>query len=125
MLEPPHFKGYKPWGISYDRKPSVELLFEEYEALKLADYQLKTHEQAGKIMGVSRATFARIYENARQKIAKAMVETRAIRTSIGDIYFDKSWYQCNDCNERFTPKEQKKEDNCPSCESTDVTRLKG
>jgi len=124
LLEPPKFKGYKPFGVSGKQQGYVDLLFEEYEAVKLADYQLLNHKEAGEIMDVSRATFARIYENARRKIAWAMVETKEIRTILGDAFFDSDWYLCNDCNERFTHQEQKDKKNCPTCKSSDLTLLK-
>jgi len=123
MLEPPKFKGYKPFGVTRAKHEYIDLLFEEYEAIKLADYQLLNHKEAGQIMGVSRATFARIYENARRKIAEAMVETKQIRAVLGDVFFDLDWYLCNDCNERFTLKNHKNKENCPTCKSDDLVPL--
>ncbi|TFG89828.1 MAG: DUF134 domain-containing protein, partial [Candidatus Atribacteria bacterium] len=69
IVSPPGFKGYKPYGNRHGMKEHVDLLYEEYEAIKLADYDLMNHQEASKLMGVSRATFARIYESARRKIA--------------------------------------------------------
>lgn len=123
MLEPPKFRGYKPFGVTSKKQGYVDLLFEEYEAIKLADYQLLNHKEAGQIMGVSRATFARIYENARRKIAEAMVETKQLRTVLGDVFFDSDWYVCNGCNERFTLKNHKNKENCPTCKSDDLMSL--
>ena len=37
------------------------------------------HTEAARLMGISRPTFARIYESARRKIAQALVETREIK----------------------------------------------
>ena len=68
VVSPPKFKGYKPYGTTCISDEHVELLYEEYEAIKLADYDLMNHQEAAKLMGVSRATFARIYESARRKI---------------------------------------------------------
>ena len=78
VVAPPGFKGYKPYGARGKKSEKVELLYEEYEAIKLADYDGLNHLEASKLMGISRPTFARIYEAARQKIAKALVETREI-----------------------------------------------
>ena len=93
-MDPPLFEGYKPYGVSRKQVKSVELLFEEYEAVKWADYQLLSHQEACRFMGVSRATFARIYESARRKLAKAMVETREIKTVMGNASFEKDWFRC-------------------------------
>ena len=117
LLDPPLFEGYRPYGVSHRQKEFVELLFDEYEAIKLADYQYLSHEEAGRLMEVSRATFARIYESARRKLAKAMVETREIKTVRGNASFEKEWYRCHDCHSRFTSEEFLQQPNCPKCAS--------
>jgi len=76
IVSPPGFRGYKPYGHRHGQEKEVDLLYEEYEAIKLADYDLMNQEEASKLMGVSRATFARVYESARRKIALALVEAR-------------------------------------------------
>ena len=40
VVAPPGFRGYKPYGNRQGRKEHVDLLFEEYEAIKLAEYDL-------------------------------------------------------------------------------------
>lgn len=123
VVAPPNFRGYKPYGATSNEKEPVELLYEEYEALKLADYDLLIHKDASQIMGVSRATFARIYEEARRKIAKALVETREIKTVYGNATLDKSWNICNNCNVRFTLPQRVSSHNCPICGSENVESL--
>ncbi|GAF05298.1 DUF134 domain-containing protein [Saccharicrinis fermentans] len=71
VVAPPKFQGYKPYGTTGKSTGAVDLLYEEYEAIKLADYDLMNHHEAAVLMGVSRPTFARIYESARRKIAVA------------------------------------------------------
>jgi len=117
MVSPPGFKGYRPYGANSDDSGYIELLYEEYEALKLADYNLMNHLEASKLMGVSRATFARIYESARRKIAQALVESKEIRTVYGNAYLDKDWYVCNDCYVRFTIPRRHRGRHCPMCRS--------
>jgi len=63
VVAPPGFKGYKPYGNRDGGNTHVDLLYEEYEAIKLADYDLMTQLEASQLMGVSRATFARVYES--------------------------------------------------------------
>ena len=123
MLEPPHFEGYQPHGTSIEGKPPVILLYEEYEALKRADYYGMNHHEACRYMGISRSTFARIYENARRKIARALVETREIATSPGDVVFEEDWYLCKDCHARFTLPQTKRKEYCPSCQSNDLESI--
>jgi uncharacterized protein len=123
VVEPPGFRGYKPYGINGTPNDTVELLYEEYEALKLADYDLMNHQEASEIMGVSRPTFARIYESARRKIARALVETKEIKTVFGNAWMDKNWYECNVCHARFTIPRTFKEHCCPLCLSEKIELL--
>lgn len=123
VVAPPNFKGYKPYGMSTMSSESIELLYEEYEALKLADYDLMKHDEAAIVMGVSRATFARIYESARRKIATAMVETREIKTVYGNAILDKNWYVCSKCQTRFTLPQTIASHACPLCKSEKIELL--
>lgn len=123
VVSPPQFKGYAPYGNRVTNKESVDLLYEEYEAIKLADYDKLHHLEAAKIMGISRPTFARIYETARQKIALALVETREIKTVYGNAWLDKNWFLCNKCKARFTIPDRNNKHQCPLCASTNIETL--
>ncbi len=76
---------YKPAGIPLRFLEEVILHLEEYEALRLADYQSLYHEEAGARMGISRQTFGRLVARARQKVAEAMVTGKAIRIEGGNF----------------------------------------
>jgi predicted DNA-binding protein (UPF0251 family) len=120
---PPGFQGYRPFGTSVQNREEVELLFEEYEAIKLADYDLLNHQEASKLMEVSRATFARIYESARRKIAHALVESRSIHAVCGHAKLEKPWQKCNECHNRFTLPVKPWPGVCPRCKSTEFQIL--
>lgn len=120
IVSPPGFRGYKPYGNRHGNKEHVDLLYEEYEAIKLADYDMMNHKEASLLMGVSRATFARIYESARQKIARALVEAREIRSVFGNALLDESWYECNSCNARFTLPINIEDQLCPMCKKNKI-----
>jgi uncharacterized protein len=124
VVAPPGFRGYKPYGTRHSRTNHVDLLYEEYEAIKLADYDLMNQLEASKIMGVSRATFARVYESARRKIAKALVETREIRSVFGDAILDHSWFMCDACNTRFNIPDKLTEHCCPICKTKNIHAIK-
>ena len=123
VVSPPGFKGYKPYGNRHGKMEHVDLLYEEYEAIKLADYDLMTHQEACQLMGVSRATFARVYESARRKIAKALVETREIRSVFGNAKLDKSWYECSKCKVRFSMPVNVENQVCPMCKNKDINPI--
>ena len=71
-------EGFKPLGTPAEDKEPVILLFEEYEAFRLLDYEGMTQFQAADQMDVSRPALTRIYEKARRTIAEAFVEGKAI-----------------------------------------------
>lgn len=56
----------------------VFLLVEEYETLRIVDYEGRTHEQCAAQMRVSRTTVTEIYERARHKVADALVNGRTL-----------------------------------------------
>ena len=120
MQSPPKLTGLKPIGIRMKNIESVSLQYDEYESIRLADYKNLTQEQAAKEMNISRPTFTRIYEKARQKIAKSLVECKAIIIEGGNVEFDKQWYRCNDCNDIY---EENNEENCPTCESDNYENI--
>ncbi|MCU4156800.1 DUF134 domain-containing protein [Carboxylicivirga sp. A043] len=118
VVAPPGFKGYKPYGHKENNR-MVELNYEEYEAIKLADYDILNHEEASKLMGISRATFARIYESARRKIAKALVESSEIKTVFGNAHLDNDWFLCTSCHARFNQPESNT-NACPICKTNNI-----
>jgi len=123
VLNPPIVKGFKPYGPEvHNRKPEpVYLLYEEYEALRLCDYDGCNHHQASVIMGISRPTYTRIYASAREKIARAFVEGRQITIEGGKVYFDSDWYHCKQCQCHFNnPERMTKIERCPLCGSRQV-----
>ncbi len=61
----------------------VYLSVDEFEALRLADLLGLYQAEAAEQMRISRPTFARIVSSARQKIADALVNIKAIRIEGG------------------------------------------
>lgn len=118
---PPMMEGYKPFGVPMRELESVILLYEEFESLRLADYENLTQAEAAKKMNISRPTFTRLYEKARKSVAKAFVEGKAIVIRGGTYVTDDYWYRCDDCHNTTVsdhPVEQ-----CDECESDKITRL--
>ncbi len=69
---------YKPAGIPLDDLRRVLLLPEELEALRLADLEGLTQEEAAGRMGVSRSTFQRTLAQAHRQVALALAEGCAL-----------------------------------------------
>ncbi|MBP6978216.1 MAG: DUF134 domain-containing protein [Bacteroidales bacterium] len=126
VVNPPIIKGFKPYGpeVKNQKPEPVYLLYEEYEALRLCDYDGYNHHHASIVMGISRPTYTRIYASAREKIARAFVEGRQITIEGGKVYFDSDWYQCKKCLCHFNnPERMKKVECCPLCGSQRVTGI--
>lgn len=120
MTNPPHFKGYRPIGLPEENNPVV-LNYEEYEAIRLSDYELHGQVEAALEMSISRPTFARIYESARRKVARAFVLGKPIVFEGGKVYFDSDWYSCNACGCLFNhPAKEEDVTRCALCSSSDI-----
>jgi uncharacterized protein len=120
----PTIKGMKPYGYYARPRKEIQLYYEEYEVIRLLDYENLTQEDAATAMGVSRPTLTRIYESARKKVARSFIEGSAILIEGGQAVFDNTWHNCPDCNTAFTVSYQKPgEITCPVCTPTDVIEL--
>ena len=72
---------FKPRGIPMFELEEIVLEKDELEAIKLADLDALSHEQSAEKMLISRATFGRILEKGRNKIADAILNGKAIKIS--------------------------------------------
>jgi len=74
---------FKPRGIPLSSLEEVVLKVEELEAIKLKDLECLEQEECAKRMNISRATFQRILNSAKKKIADALVNGKAIKIEGG------------------------------------------
>ena len=74
---------YKPAGVPLSGLRRVMLLQEELEALRLADLEGFTQQQAAQRMDVSRSTFQRTVARARRQVALALSEGHALQIEGG------------------------------------------
>ena len=82
---------FKPAGVPLRGLEEVVLSLDELEALRLADLEGLYQEQGAREMGVSRATFARIVESARRKVALALTKGSALRLEGGPVVPSPEW----------------------------------
>jgi uncharacterized protein len=75
----PDVSYFKPKGIPIMKLEEVSLRLDEMEAIRLADYEGRYHEEAAREMKVSRATFGRIINAARHKVAEALLQGKALK----------------------------------------------
>ncbi len=93
----PKMNGFKPYGMPLCRIEPVILKLEEYESIRLVNYDKLPQDQAAEQMNVSRPTFTRIYNKALKQIAKSFIEGKAIEIEGGNYILEKEWYRCKKC----------------------------
>lgn len=98
ICNPPQMKGFKPYGIPLCKIETIRLTFEEYESIRLVNYDMLPQDKAAAQMNVSRPTLTRIYNKAIKIIAKAFVEGKAIEIRGGNYQFEKDWFKCKKCH---------------------------
>lgn len=73
----------------------VNLLVEEYEAIRLIDYKGLTQEECSQIMGISRTSVQKMYEEARYKLTQSLVEGKVLLICGGDYFLCSKNSSCN------------------------------
>lgn len=124
LQTPPLGYGFRPLRQNWEGQ-SVQLYFEEYEAIRLADYKDLSQEEAALEMNISRPTFTRIYDAARNKMAKALVDNLSLKVSGGHVTFEHEWFRCLTCDTTFRETAQNTGVNCPVCKSTKIEHING
>lgn len=78
----------------------VSMSLEEYESIRLIDYENMDQAQCAVVMGVARSTVQRLYTDARRKLADCLVAGRMLHIGGGDYAI---------CEHRANP------ENCSCC----------
>ena len=72
----PECRGFAPQTAS--GTGTVVLTVDEYEVIRLVDYEKRTHEQCAAQMEISRTTVTEIYESARFKLSDSLVNGKPL-----------------------------------------------
>ena len=92
---------FKPAGIPSVDLETTCLTIDEFEAVRLADYEGLDHEEAALLMNVSRPTFTRLIEKARGRVAEFLVEGKELVIAGGNVEFVNRG-RCGRCGKEFT-----------------------
>lgn len=93
----PDYDSFSPDGILSEA--DVIITVDEYEAIRLIDYEKKTQEECANAMQISRTTVTAIYDRARYKIADCIVNGKAFYISGGNYRLcDGSAQHCKETN---------------------------
>ena len=124
VSEHPPVDYFKPRGIPMRGLEEVLLAIEELEALRLADLEGLSQQEAAEQMGVSRATFARVLHEARRKTADALVNGKALQIEGGTFELTERLFRCVACGHPWgEPFGTGKPSGCPSCADSNFIRV--
>ncbi len=85
----PDFYSFVPEETDAGKIPTVMMSLDEYETLRLLDYEGLNQEESALRMGVARTTVTSMYESARKKLVGAVVEGKRLRIAGGNIEIDR------------------------------------
>lgn len=118
---PPAFADFKPCGVRSKDLEKLNLTIDEYEAIRLADFEGLDHEEASKRMDISRPTFSRLIEKSRNKIAIFLIEGKHLKIDGGKVHFKQNLFRCNSCGKISKECIKKEIKNCPKCKSENIS----
>jgi predicted DNA-binding protein (UPF0251 family) len=116
---------FKPAGIPLRNLEEISLTLSEAEALRLKDLEGLAQEQAAEKMSISRPTFQRILASARQKVADALLNGKAIQIEGGNIEVVTARVKCVSGHEWDIPADSAGTNTpvvCPVCQSAEIAR---
>jgi predicted DNA-binding protein (UPF0251 family) len=120
---PPRFGHFKPAGVPRRLLKRIELTLDEYEAIRLADYDGLEHLEAAKKMDISRSTFTRLIEKARHKVAEVVIDGREMVIEGGHVDLVNTLLRCVDCGELSPGPLDLEAKKCGDCGSENVEDL--
>jgi predicted DNA-binding protein (UPF0251 family) len=122
----PQVTYFKPAGVPIAHLQEVRLSIEEVEAIRLKDVEGLEQDKCARRMHVSRPTFSRILTPARQKMADALLNGKAIRIEGGNYEMAVRHFRCSNGHEWEVPFEvmiNKPPELCPTCNTSDIMAL--
>jgi predicted DNA-binding protein (UPF0251 family) len=120
----PNIQYFKPRGVPLLNLEVVSLAVDEFEAIRLKDFEGFEQKMASERMGISQPTFHRVLESARKKVADALVKGKAIRIEGGDYVLETGRkFKCFACEHKWEEEYGTGRPNeCPRCGSTNIHR---
>ena len=124
---PPPAVFFKPVSVPFEHMEPVILSLDEFEAIRLVDYEGMDQIEAAEQLGVSRPTCARIIESGRRKCADALVHAKALRIEGGAYRFHRNRLRCLRCGRMWETDIAAGPENpsgaCPHCGSYRIANL--
>jgi predicted DNA-binding protein (UPF0251 family) len=117
---------FKPQGIPSSSLEEVIITLDEFEALRLADFEGLYQENSAASMNISRQTFGRIIDSARKKIAEALVHGKALKIEGGTVSLEENGeIKCSSCDYSSECCKSSSYPVCPRCRKIHNNNTKG
>jgi len=116
----PQFKYFKPSGVKKGNLEEINLKVEELEAMRLKDIEGMHQIECAKKMNISRQTFQLIIDEARRKVALALIEGKSLHIDGGDYAVDVCQYKCEHCGSKLDLVYGLENNQCPICSEEDL-----
>jgi predicted DNA-binding protein (UPF0251 family)/DNA-directed RNA polymerase subunit RPC12/RpoP len=122
--EPP-VSVYKPAGIPAKDLEEILITIDEFEAIKLSDFEGLSQRDASAVMHISQPTFNRVLASARSKVAKGLVQGYVLRIEGGRYVLADGTgiLECLDCGSTVDMSSGDKS-KCKDCGSTRLRWLR-
>ncbi|WP_414468674.1 DUF134 domain-containing protein [Methanobacterium sp. ACI-7] len=121
ILQEPQNRCFEPHSKeNIEGSKSIEITVDEFEAIRLRDYNSAKQKEAAKDMEISQPTFNRILTSGRKKIARALIEGKNIKIKGGILMAND--YKCKNCGFKWSSPEKEYE-KCPECKSEDISKI--
>lgn len=71
--------GFRPVGVPMFFLEEIRMSIDEFEAIRLCDFEGKSQVEASEIMGVSRRTFQRALKSGRYKVSDFLLNQKFLK----------------------------------------------
>lgn len=121
---------FGPYGADIDTDDDsccTVMTIDQLEAMRLADLEAMSHNEAAEIMKISRQTFGRIIEQARQIVVMSLINGKVLRIeSDACIQFVDREVKCIECGHEWMLAGDKSDEvvACENCGSADIIKRK-
>ena len=122
----PQVTYFKPAGIPMRMLEEVCVSVDEAEAIRLKDLEGLEQEEGADKMGISRPTFQRMLVSARQKVADALLNGKAIRIEGGNFELAMRRFRCAEDGHEWEISPDASTAGppvCPHCQSPNVAPM--
>lgn len=120
----PPAQEFTPVDMPCGRDGMVLMTVDEYETIRLIDHEGFSQEECSGYMQIARTTVQLVYNNARRKIAEALVDGRVLRIEGGEYHLcegKEAHCGCGGCRrhrcgQRYPEEENSQNEDCHSSE---------